>query len=323
MYAEIQEFLSEIFQYRLLRPEEEPRLFRRIERGLSVYKRLKNLNDIKLDDEAALVDLVAAYEVVHNTNMRLVASVAFKYTRSFNGEALLDYVQVGSEGLEQAIHLFDYRRGFKFSTYAMNWIKQAIRRDIANNSRTIRLPVHEHDKWVKVINAENQLWLQLQRQPTPEDIAEATGFSAEKVAELLRTGRRELKSLNEPVDESGESEFGDFIPQKEESVDKVVARGLDNENTMRHIFSSKQLSEQEKVILSLRFGIYAPELEEFPINSTYGSYKAIADEAVAKGGMEKKYIGYALGIKREEIGKIEERALEKLIQDQDLRTQVS
>lgn len=303
-------YLNDVGKYRLLQPSEEPELFRHIERGLSIYQRLGSLDNPSPQDEAVLVGSAAAYEIVYRTNLRLAVSLAMKRKYFVPREALLDLMQEATLGLERSIRLFDYRRRNKFSTYATNWIKQTVDRAIANNERTIRLPVHIHERWRKLGQTTTRLWQSLQREPTLEELAEATGQSVKEVLELQTAGAMQLKSLNEYVNDEEETEFGYFIADdRERPIGEAVPEELDTANAIEFIFSTRKLSDKEKLVLSLRFGIYTPILEEIPVNGRYGSYQAAAEEAVISSGMTLEEIGRVLGMTRERVRQLEGRAL--------------
>src|SRR5256712_11779830 len=180
----LQLFLNEAGRYKLLTAEEEVELAKRIERG---------------DKEAK--------ELMINSNLRLVVSIAKKYQG--HGISLLDLIQEGIIGLIRAVEKFDWRRGFKFSTYATWWIRQAVQRGVANKSRTIRIPVHIVEREQKIARAERELTLRLERPPTDKEIADKTKLSLKHVKEV-RAAARAVTSLDRPVGE-GDTSFGELI----------------------------------------------------------------------------------------------------------------
>lgn len=253
-------YLREIGRIPLLTTEEEVILAKQVERGDQVAKR-------KLAE----------------ANLRLVVSIAKKYIG--RGLSLLDLIQEGNTGLLRAVEKFDYKRGYKFSTYATWWIRQAITRAIADQARTIRIPVHMVETINKLIRTQRQLVQDLGREPLPEEIAAEMGLEIDKVEHIIKISQ-ETVSLEAPVGEEEDSKLGDFIEDKqstspEDSATYELLRGHIGEVL-------KKLSPREQKILKLRFGLedgQSHTLEE---------------------------VGQEFGVTRERIRQIEAKALEKL-----------
>ncbi len=253
-------YLRSIGRVNLLTAEQEVTLARRIERG----------------DMAAKQQMIEA-------NLRLVVSIAKSYLG--RGLTFLDLIQEGSMGLIRAVEKFDYRRGYKFSTYATWWIRQAVTRAIADKGRTIRIPVHMVEKLNKVVHVERQLVQQLGREPTPEEIAAELETTVREVRDVLRMAQQPI-SLEKPIGEEEESELGDFVEdQTAESPFELAAEHLRRENLRRALAA---LPEREREVIEMRFGLTGERpytLEE---------------------------VGRAFNVTRERIRQIENHTLKKL-----------
>ena len=220
-------YLRAIGRVNLLSADEEVALARRIERG----------------------DMDAKQHMIE-ANLRLVVSIAKSYLG--RGLTFLDLIQEGSMGLIRAVEKFDYRRGYKFSTYATWWIRQAVTRAIADKGRTIRIPVHMVEKLNKVVHVERQLIQQLGREATPEEIATELEMTAREVRDVMRMAQQPV-SLERPVGEDDDSSLGDFVEdQTAESPFEQAAERLRRENLRRALAA---LPEREREVIELRFGL--------------------------------------------------------------------
>jgi len=279
-------YLKEIGHIPLLTAEEEVSLAKRIEKGMLALKRLSNNGSDprkRRELEAAIKDGRAAREHLITANSRLVISIAKKYIG--RGVPFLDLIQEGNIGLIRAARKFDYRRGHKFSTYATWWIRQAVTRAIADQGRTIRVPVHMGDQINKLIRVSHQLTQELGRDPTPEELAEALEIPVKKAEQMIQVARRPI-SLETPTDEDEDSVLGDFI-EDEDSVQpaEVVTYNL-LKKQIQDILST--LPPREVRILQLRYGLLDGQsytLEE---------------------------VGKKLGVTRERVRQIEAQALSRL-----------
>jgi RNA polymerase primary sigma factor len=224
----LQQFLNEAGRYPLLTPQEEVDLAKRVERG----------------------DL-AAKERMINSNLRLVVSIARKY-QNLGELTLLDLIQEGMLGLIRAVEKFDWRKGFRFSTYATLWIRQAIGRALDERGRTIRLPINVAQRERKIGNAERELAVRLGRAPSIEEIAEHAGLRPEQVQELRDVARR-VTSLDRPVGDDGEgADLGDLLPGRDPSPEEEVEVSL-RDQAVREVVST--LPEREQDVIRLRFGL--------------------------------------------------------------------
>jgi len=256
----LQLFLNEAGRYKLLTAEEEVELAKRIERG-----------------EKAAKDLMI------NSNLRLVVSIAKRYQG--HGLSLLDLIQEGIIGLIRAVEKFDHRKGFKFSTYATWWIRQAVTRAIADKARTIRIPVHMVEKLNKVVHIERQLVQRLGREPRPEEVAEELEMSVEEVREILRMAQMPV-SLEKPIGEEEDSSLGDFVPDDQaESPFDTASLSLRREDIEAALGS---LPERDRKVIELRYGL----LGEAPCTL--------------------EEVGRAFGVTRERIRQIENNTLKRL-----------
>ena len=280
-------YLKSIGRTSLLTAEQEVDLAKRIEAGLFAEHKLETEPDLPEDFRHEL-ELVAedgqrAKSHMLEANLRLVVSVAKKYTD--RGLSLLDVVQEGNLGLIRAVEKFDYTKGYKFSTYAMWWIRQAIQRGFADSARTIRLPVHVLEMLSKLSRVERDMHQRLGREPTPEELAVELDRTPDQIEELLRTSRQPI-SLDSTIGEDGETSIGDLI----EDVDAPEASEMVDRQLMAEQLRSAldALTPREATIMSMRFGLYD------------GNPHTL-DE-----------IGRALGLTRERIRQLEKQSLSKL-----------
>jgi RNA polymerase primary sigma factor len=280
-------YLKSIGRTSLLTAEQEVDLAKRIEAGLFAEHKLETTADLDemLRRELELVAEDGRRAKAHmlEANLRLVVSVAKKY--SDRGLSLLDVVQEGNLGLIRAVEKFDYTKGYKFSTYAMWWIRQAIQRGFADSARTIRLPVHVLEMLSKLSRVERDMHQRLGREPTPEELAVELDRTPDQIEELLRTSRQPI-SLDSTIGEDGETSIGDLI----EDVDAPEASELVDRQLMAEQLRSAldALTPREATIMAMRFGLYD------------GNPHTL-DE-----------IGRALGLTRERIRQLEKQSLSKL-----------
>ena len=256
----LQLFLNEAARWPLLTAAEEVELAKRIERG---------------DKEAK--------DRMINSNLRLVVSIAKKYQG--HGLSLLDLIQEGIIGLIRAAEKFDWRKGFKFSTYATWWIRQAVQRGVANKSRTIRIPVHIAERETKIARAERELTAELGRAPTDAEVSQRSKISPKHVKEV-RGAARAVTSLDRPVGDDGDASLGDLFAGEDASPEEEVTVSFEHEVLHRAL---ADLPEREQIVLTLRYGLDA---ERDP--------------------MSLESIGRELGITRERVRQLESAGLERL-----------
>jgi RNA polymerase primary sigma factor len=262
----LQLFLNEAGRYPLLTAAEEVELAKRVERG----------------DRAAKDRMI-------NSNLRLVVSIAKRYQG--HGLTLGDLIQEGVLGLIRAVEKFDWRRGFKFSTYATWWIRQAVQRGVANQSRTIRIPVHINEREQKLSRAQRELLVELEREPTDEELAERAKLPLKQVQEV-KAAARSVASTDQPVGGDGDSSLGDLLGDEQPSVEEEA------EVTFRSLLVRRALAtlpERERLVIELRFGLLDEE-----------------------GPVSLEEVGRRLGLTRERVRQLEGQALARLSRSDDL-----
>jgi RNA polymerase primary sigma factor len=262
----LQLFLNEAGRYKLLTAAEEVELAKRIERG---------------DRQAK--------DLMINSNLRLVVSIAKKYQG--HGLSLLDLIQEGIIGLIRAVEKFDWRRGYKFSTYATWWIRQAVQRGVANKSRTIRVPVHIVEREQRIARAERELTLKLERTPTDEEVAKTAKLSVKHVRDVRRAART-VASLDKPLGSDSDTSFGDVVATHPTDVEEEVVVGL-SEILLRKVVA--KLPEREQHVIRLRYGLSGD-----------------------RDPMSLEMIGREMGLTRERVRQIETQALERLAREREI-----
>ncbi|GAB3679650.1 RNA polymerase sigma factor [Angustibacter aerolatus] len=283
----VKDYLKQIGKVALLNAEQEVELAKRIEAGLFAEEKLNSglKMDSKLKRELWWIaqDGKKAKNHLLEANLRLVVSLAKRYTG--RGMLFLDLIQEGNLGLIRAVEKFDYTKGYKFSTYATWWIRQAITRAMADQARTIRIPVHMVEVINKLARVQRQMLQDLGREPTPEELAKELDMTPEKVVEVQKYGREPI-SLHTPLGEDGDSEFGDLIEDSEAVVPAEAVSFTLLQEQLHSVLDT--LSEREAGVVSMRFGL------------TDGQAKTL-DE-----------IGKVYGVTRERIRQIESKTMSKL-----------
>ncbi|GAA0634736.1 RNA polymerase sigma factor [Streptomyces thermocarboxydovorans] len=283
----VKDYLKQIGKVPLLNAEQEVELAKRIEAGLFAEDKLANSDKLapKLKQELEIIaeDGRRAKNHLLEANLRLVVSLAKRYTG--RGMLFLDLIQEGNLGLIRAVEKFDYTKGYKFSTYATWWIRQAITRAMADQARTIRIPVHMVEVINKLARVQRQMLQDLGREPTPEELAKELDMTPEKVIEVQKYGREPI-SLHTPLGEDGDSEFGDLIEDSEAVVPADAVSFTLLQEQLHSVLDT--LSEREAGVVSMRFGL------------TDGQPKTL-DE-----------IGKVYGVTRERIRQIESKTMSKL-----------
>jgi RNA polymerase primary sigma factor len=284
----VKDYLKQIGKVPLLNAEQEVELAKRIEAGLFAEEKLAETSsslrpETRLDLEWIADDGRRAKNHLLEANLRLVVSLAKRYTG--RGMLFLDLIQEGNLGLIRAVEKFDYTKGYKFSTYATWWIRQAITRAMADQARTIRIPVHMVEVINKLARVQRQMLQDLGREPTPEELAAELDMTPEKVIEVQKYGREPI-SLHTPLGEDGDSEFGDLIEDSEAIQPGEAVSFTLLQEQLHSVLDT--LSEREAGVVSMRFGL------------TDGQPKTL-DE-----------IGKVYGVTRERIRQIESKTMSKL-----------
>jgi RNA polymerase primary sigma factor len=283
----VKDYLKQIGKVALLNAEQEVELAKRIEAGLFAEEKLASSGKpeprLRRELEWIASDGRRAKNHLLEANLRLVVSLAKRYTG--RGMLFLDLIQEGNLGLIRAVEKFDYTKGYKFSTYATWWIRQAITRAMADQARTIRIPVHMVEVINKLARVQRQMLQDLGREPTPEELAKELDMTPEKVVEVQKYGREPI-SLHTPLGEDGDSEFGDLIEDSEAVVPADAVSFTLLQEQLHQVLDT--LSEREAGVVSMRFGL------------TDGQPKTL-DE-----------IGKVYGVTRERIRQIESKTMSKL-----------
>jgi RNA polymerase primary sigma factor len=284
----VKDYLKQIGKVPLLNAEQEVELAKRIEAGLFAEEKLAEGSralsvDARIDMEWIAEDGTRAKNHLLEANLRLVVSLAKRYTG--RGMLFLDLIQEGNLGLIRAVEKFDYTKGYKFSTYATWWIRQAITRAMADQARTIRIPVHMVEVINKLARVQRQMLQDLGREPTPDELAVELDMTPEKVIEVQKYGREPI-SLHTPLGEDGDSEFGDLIEDSEAIQPGEAVSFTLLQEQLHSVLDT--LSEREAGVVSMRFGL------------TDGQPKTL-DE-----------IGKVYGVTRERIRQIESKTMSKL-----------
>ncbi|PFG19526.1 RNA polymerase RpoD-like sigma 70 subunit [Serinibacter salmoneus] len=283
----VKDYLKQIGKVALLNAEQEVELAKRIEAGLFAEEKLSEGGEMEFQARRELEWIAADGRRAKNhlleANLRLVVSLAKRYTG--RGMLFLDLIQEGNLGLIRAVEKFDYTKGYKFSTYATWWIRQAISRAMADQARTIRIPVHMVEVINKLARVQRQMLQDLGREPTPDELAKEMDMTPEKVVEVQKYGREPI-SLHTPLGEDGDSEFGDLIEDSEAIVPADAVSFTLLQEQLHAVLDT--LSERESGVVSMRFGL------------TDGQPKTL-DE-----------IGKVYGVTRERIRQIESKTMSKL-----------
>ena len=280
-------YLKEIGKIQLLTFEEETRLAKIIMTGFNARQRLETEPDLDAETRKELEFLseecAKAKNKLVEANLRLVVSIAKKYMN--RGLQLLDLIQEGNMGLMKAVDKFDYEKGYKFSTYATWWIRQAITRAVADQARTIRIPVHMVETINKLVRVQRQLVQELSREPLPEEVADRMGITVEKVQQIQKIAQEPI-SLEQPVGEEDDSSLGDFIsdPAALDPYEYTAQEMLKRE--LNEVLDS--LTDREEKVLRMRFGLLD------------GRQRTLEE------------VGKEFGVTRERIRQIEAKALRKL-----------
>jgi RNA polymerase sigma factor (sigma-70 family) len=285
----IRQYLVEIGRYELLTKDDEAELAQAIEKGIAAQNRLQSEEDLSTDVRHELEQIITDGEAARvrfiNANLRLVVSISKRYQKS--GLPLLDLVQLGNLGLMHAVEKFDWRKGFKFSTYATWWIRQAAQRGIADTARTIRMPVHAEDSLREINKTRTQLKVLLGRTPSIEEIAEAIDMHPDTVMDIMRS-QQEILSLDEPLGDDTETVRGDIIADSDST--SAIESMIDAQHAQETIQKALGfLSERERKVLECRY------------NLDNGGESRTLEE-----------VGEQFDLTRERIRQIEARAMSKI-----------
>jgi len=309
-------YLQEIAQYRLLRSEEEPQLF------ATINAALKHIEGSSLQDvlhssdpevQKVLIDMTAAYQIIYSTNLRLAVAIAKKYN-GYSRMELMDLISEGNYGIHKAITRFSPDKGLKFSTYATWWVRSQVTRAIADQSRLIRIPVHAHDAYLKLLQDMKEVTSYMGRDATAEDMAELYGDDITKIERLLTRGSNYHRSLDATLDNGSPATnndegtaFGDLLPQLAyDPLDGLLEDSFERESVSILLTESK-LDTRSQVILCMRMGLMPKHLEEIRINDMLLTEIHGVDQ-----NKTLEEVGNLMGVTRERIRQLEAHALVRL-----------
>lgn len=297
--------------YRQLDDSEQTDHFRLIDKGFNLYARSADLERLSVEDERTMEQFAASWQILYHTNLALVHYAADKFDKSSSSSLdFTDLFQEGAKGLMKAINRNEVSRGYKFSTYAVYWIKQGITRTVAEQSRQISISTYRHGQYKKINSTINSLWQELRREPTVSEISTATSMSEEQVNLVLRCGVEHLTSLDMPLGENSEGTLADIIkddhpPEVDQLVDKLGYGKIIDE-----LAESADIDSRTKAVLGLRHGVKEFQTGDFSFEvcgETLNYSDVVGDE-----GLGLKDIGDLLGITRERARQLESRGVLKM-----------
>jgi RNA polymerase primary sigma factor len=308
---EIGTYTAYLGKYRLLSALEEVELFTDIDNGIVAYD--SGIIGSEEEPSREILDLVAARQIAFNTNIRLAFKLAMKKWRYKGTMSEMDVVHEANFGLSMAIARMDVSRGYKFSTYATPWIKQATNRALADQSREIRIPAHTQEKFVKVSGILHKKASELNRDLTEAEICEYSGMSLNEYRDLMRRGKLHLVSLNKFVDDSHETELGDLLPP-DDTYDDRNNDNFEATDTITSLIGASTLTDIEKFVLAMRYGVGNIFPRKLCVENKFRQSLCTSDLLEGSQGTEQTLadLGKLLGRSAERIRHIEAKALKKL-----------
>lgn len=299
--------------YDLLNADDEQLLFRSIQEGILLYGELERLDNLTDDQEQTFIEATVAQQTMLLANMRLAINVSKPYWKTIGIEDV-DIIQEANLGLIRAIALFDHMKGFKFSTYAVNWISSAARRAVSDKSRLIRLPVHRHDLYLRTIRIVKQATVKSTTgELTREEIEAVTGMAFDDYAELVRQGVSHISSLDAPIDTNG-SLLGDFMAGNQLPIEEIAWRN-ERKTMLGNLLADSKLNVNQRFIIGLRSGLepqYFPGLEVIKKDGTVVTYEEAARLMPTTDGLTLDDIGNLMQLTRERVRQIEVKAFAAL-----------
>jgi len=314
------DYMAYAANYELLTAEDEVELFGYINNGVELFESLESLQNVTPEQQEIFVRAVAAQQVVFHTNLKLCINMAGKYAPLMRDRIpKMDLIQEANLGLGKAITRFDISMGYRFTTYASQWIRSSLGRHAAEHSRIIKIPVNRHDKYLTARRKVSDLQNELGRNLTPAEVEKASKMGLRQYQELEKDAALHIPSLNQPIRWHSEGhgepsiELGTMVADTSPGVENEIDRLL-NRDALMSILDGAQLSDKEMIILGLRFGLESDVVGSptVTVNGTEVTYDQLAQAMETTDGLTLEAIAQIFGLTRERVRQLESKALKTL-----------